>query len=70
MNFLIGTYNNYFNRTVKEAGELDDYIDAMEELSESPLPVQITNMNFNPNDGITTKLVLGKGSVQEPEFMN
>lgn len=70
MNFLIGTYNNYFNRTIKQAGELEDYINAMEELSESPLPVQVTNMNFNPNDGITTKVVLGKGSLQDTEFMN
>ena len=70
MNFLIGTYNNYFNRTIKQAGELSDYVTAMTAASDSPLPVQVTNMNFNPNDGITTKLILGKGSLSDTEFMN
>lgn len=72
MNLLIGTYNNYFNRVHKipGAGNLEDYQDAMEALSDSPLPVTVTNINFNPADGIVTNLVLGKGSINEPEFID
>lgn len=72
MNLLIGTYNNYFNRVHKipGAGELSDYVTAMTALSDSPLPATVTNINFNPADGIVTNLVLGKGSISEPEFIN
>ena len=69
MNLLIGNYNNYFNRTKKIPGngELSDYEQAMEEISESPLPTIIENFNFNPADGINTKIIVGKG---RNDFLN
>ena len=62
MNFLIGTYNNYFNRIVRGPEELDAIEAAMEAAQTSPLPLTLTNMNFNPGDGVTTSLILGKGT--------
>ena len=65
MNLLIGNYNNYFNRTKKIPGNgaLIDYQTAMEDLSESPLPLSIQNVNFNPADGVNTTVVVGKGEI-------
>lgn len=61
MNILIGNYNNYFNRQVKSEATLDDYEDVMEAANTSPLPITYENINFNPNDGVSTELILGKG---------
>lgn len=70
MNLLIGNYNNYFNRTKKIPGNgaLIDYQAAMEELSESPLPLSIQNVNFNPADGINTTVIVGKGEANYISF--
>lgn len=46
-------YNNYYNRRLKKESSIVDYGDAVYiETS--------TNYNFNPNDGVTTRIVLGR----------
>ena len=58
MNLLIlKGYNNYFNRIVKKLGSTAAYKSAVTNY------LDISNMNFNPNDGVTTQLILGKGEL-------
>ena len=46
-------YNNYYNRKLKKEEELQDY--------GNPIIVETgTFSNFNPNDGVTTKIILGR----------
>lgn len=50
-------YNNYFNRIIKvEGNKWSNYT------SSDVNRTYLTGINFNPNDGITTSLVLGNGS--------
>lgn len=63
-NLLIGTYNNYFNRIVKQEATDFRYLTVMGNIS------IIKNINFNPNDGIFTKVILGKGDYTSPEDLN
>lgn len=60
-NLLIGTYNNYFNRIVKKEETDFRYFTVMGNT------LSIKNINFNPNDGIYTKVILGKGDYLLPE---
>lgn len=60
-NLLIGNYNNYFNRIVKKEENDFSYYTVMGNI------ITISNINFNPNDGISTKIVLGKGNYFLPE---
>lgn len=54
MNLLVlKGFNNYFNRIIKRYNTLDDYI------SRSESHYDFANINFNPNDGITTTQILG-----------
>lgn len=73
LNLLIGNYNNYFNRIVKKEEMYTDvgnlpmargYIMHMESV------ITIQNINFNPNDGIVTKVILGKGDYLLPDYNN
>lgn len=50
---LLKGYNNYFNRIVKQETSISAYKLASTSYLEYP------NVNFNPNDGITTELVVG-----------
>lgn len=50
--FLRG-FNNYFNRIVKKHRSLDDY------RSDSMDYLDFDNINFNPNDGVVTELIIG-----------
>ena len=50
--FLRG-FNNYFNRVVKKYSTLDDY------RGESSSYLDLGNINFNPNDGVATELIVG-----------
>lgn len=50
--FLRG-FNNYFNRIVKKYSSLLDY------KSNSIDYLDFSGINFNPNDGVTTELILG-----------
>ena len=56
--FLRG-FNNYFNRVVKKYSTLDGY------QNNSASYVSFANINFNPNDGVVTELVLGNESQKE-----
>ena len=50
--FLRG-FNNYFNRTLKKYSTLQDYKD------NSASFLDFSNINFNPNDGVVTELIVG-----------
>lgn len=57
-NITLLHYNNYYNRIVKKESSLASYklLDANYH--------DVNNINFNPNDGITTDIVVGKGNEQ------
>lgn len=57
--FLKG-FNNYFNRIVKKYSTLTDY------QNNSSSFLNYTSINFNPNDGVATELIIGSPSQQEP----
>lgn len=57
--FLKG-FNNYFNRTVKKYSTLQDY------QNNSASFLNYSSINFNPNDGVVTELVVGGKLQQEP----
>lgn len=65
--FLRG-FNNYFNRTIKKYSAIADYKE------NSSSYINLSNINFNPNDGIATELIIGNenqienGSPLEWEF--
>lgn len=48
-------YNNYFNRIAKKEATISGYL-----INEYLLGT-ISNVNFNPNDGVDTELLIGKG---------
>ena len=53
MTLYILTYNNYYNRLVKQESRIEDYLDSM--------VYELETTNFNPNDGITATHVIGVG---------
>ena len=56
--FLKG-FNNYFNRIVKKYSTLADY------KANSTSFLEFANINFNPNDGVATELIVGGPKNQE-----
>lgn len=56
MQLLLLHYNNYFNRIIKKENTIADYKAADADYKE------VSNINFNPGDGVNTGLVLGLGS--------
>lgn len=56
---LLRGFNNYFNRIVKKYSTITDY------QSNSSSYVAFSGINFNPNDGIATELVIGSVSQKE-----
>lgn len=63
MNLLIlKGYNNYFNRKVKILTSTDAYKSAVQETGKTNY-LDLKNYNFNPNDEIYTKLIIGKGDL-------
>ena len=56
---LLRGFNNYFNRTVKKYSTLADY------RSNSSSYLDLANINFNPNDGVATELVIGSVNQKE-----
>lgn len=50
------SYNNYYNRIYKKEASLGDYI------TNSRNYIVLDNINFNPADGVSTSLILGKGT--------
>ena len=60
MNLLIlKGFNNYFNRIIKRYSTLADY------KTHSDSYYDFSNINFNPNDGVTTTQVLGSSTQQQ-----
>lgn len=59
MQLLLLHYNNYFNRIVKKKETIADYKAADTNYKE------VSNINFNPGDGVATSLVLGLGQTGE-----
>ena len=56
---LLRGFNNYFNRIVKKYSTLNDY------RTKASSYIDLSNINFNPNDGVGTVLVLGGPTQQE-----
>lgn len=56
---LLRGFNNYFNRVVKKYSTLTDY------RTNSTSYLDLASINFNPNDGITTELILGSSGQKE-----
>lgn len=56
---LLRGFNNYFNRIVKKYSTLEDY------RTESSSYLDLDNINFNPNDGIATELIIGSTNQKE-----
>lgn len=56
---LLKKFNNYFNRIVRKYSTLDDY------RTNSSSCIDLSNINFNPSDGVGTVLVLGGPTQQE-----
>jgi hypothetical protein len=61
INILLCHYNNYFNRILKKLDSVQGYRDAdtIESVSHY---IDLENYNFTPDDGVTTKIVVGKGT--------
>lgn len=57
INVLLCSYNNYYNRIVKKLDTVTEYRAAT-----TPLFIDLENINFNPADGVTTDLIVGKGT--------
>ena len=55
MQLLLLHYNNYFNRIIKKKETIADYKSADANYKE------VSNINFNPGDGVNTSIVLGLG---------
>ena len=55
MQLLLLHYNNYFNRIIKNKYTVPEYKSADSNYKE------VSNVNFNPGDGVSTSLVLGLG---------
>lgn len=54
-------YNNYFNRQVKKAGDLETDYTGLDTYYTA-----IRTVNFNPSDGVDTSIILGKGEQPTP----
>ena len=60
MNLLIlKGFNNYFNRIIKRYDTIAEYI------THSDSNYDFSDINFNPNDGITTTQVIGNTTQQQ-----
>ena len=57
---LLKGYNNYFNRIVKKEDSTANYRTAV--LAVGGNFQDIASVDFNPNDGIVTELIVGKGT--------
>ena len=50
---LLRGFNSYFNRIIKKYSTVDDY------KANSSSYLELSNMNFNTNDGVNTELIIG-----------
>lgn len=79
MNLLCLRFNNYFNRKIKYISEdtgretLDEYINSADVIfgAEEDIICRhfVTNINFNPSDGITTTQVLDWNQHWMPDYL-
>ena len=60
---LLKGYNNYFNRIVKREETISAYKSAVVD-GNTLNYYELANANFNPNDGVVTELVIGKGDLK------
>ena len=58
MDIALITYNNGFNRIVKRLNTFSEYKNANYENTHDDI-LDFTDVNFNPNDGLTTEIVIG-----------
>lgn len=56
---LLRGFNNYFNRVVKKYSTLSDY------RNNSTSYLDLASINFNPNDGVVTELIIGSTDQKE-----
>lgn len=61
---LLKGYNNYFNRIVKQEVDITTYKTASTSYLEYP------TVNFDPNDGIATSLIVGGDTQKRTETIN
>lgn len=57
INVILCSYNNYYNRIIKKLDSVAEY-----RTSTYPKYIDLENINFNPADGVTTDLIVGKGT--------
>lgn len=62
-NLLLVQYNNYFNRIIKKEDSYESYI------ASSSNNKIIENINFNPNDGVTTEHVINWSENWMPDYV-
>ena len=56
MNLIVCSFNNYYNRIYKKYDTISGYV------LNSRSYIALDNIDFNPADGVTTTLILGKGT--------
>ena len=64
MNILLLYFNNYYNRTIKRYNTIAQYKTAVGSSNYK----ELSNVNFNPNDGVMTTLVVGTSDL--PKYEN
>lgn len=60
--FLKG-YNNRFNRILKKENSVNAYRLAVKDSDTLLNYLDVTSVNFNPNDGVSTVVIIGKGEL-------
>lgn len=63
MNLLLLSYNNYYNRIVKQENTLSDYAQATDKASYK------MNVDFNPADGVSTDQVINWNLSWTPDYL-
>lgn len=66
-NVLLLHYNNYYNRIVKKLDSVANYRLA-DTVSGVARYKDLSSVNFNPADGVSTKLIVGKGAMDDLEI--
>lgn len=65
--YLLKNFNNYYNRKIKFYSKIDDYEDYFIDITGEG--AGYTSYNFNPNDGVNTSIVIGKGEwIDIPDY--
>ena len=59
---LLNKFNNYKNRVYKKFPKIAGYISLAASYS------RVKTVNFNPGDGVTTEVVVGKGDLTSGDY--